>query len=65
MLNNIENKVESDDFSQIKRVENCAMCDAMAQLLCRVAQLFWWGERPREPFPEPIFHSTPNQTSVL
>jgi hypothetical protein len=32
MLNNIENKGEFDDFSQIGRMKNCAMSDAVAQL---------------------------------
>ncbi|HEY5043566.1 MAG TPA: hypothetical protein VIK53_16365 [Verrucomicrobiae bacterium] len=32
ILNSIENKGKSDDFSQIKSMENCATGDAMAQL---------------------------------
>ena len=32
MLNNIENKGEFDDLSQIKRMKNCAIRDAVAQL---------------------------------
>jgi len=32
MLNNLENKGETDDLSQIKRTKNCAIGDAVAQL---------------------------------
>jgi hypothetical protein len=32
MLNNLENKGESGDFSQMKRIRNCAIRDAVAQL---------------------------------
>jgi len=32
MLNNIENKGESGDLTQIMRAKNCAIRDAVAQL---------------------------------
>jgi hypothetical protein len=32
MLNNLENKGEYDDSSQIRQMKNCAIGDAVAQL---------------------------------
>jgi hypothetical protein len=39
-LNNLENKRESKDFSQINRAENCAICDVVAQFKMKWRSLF-------------------------
>jgi hypothetical protein len=48
-LNNIENKGEFDGLSQIAQMKNCAIRDAVAQRMCRMALHFWWGEATDKP----------------
>ena len=59
MLNNIEKKGKFGDSSQTDQRENCAIGDAVAQRMCRMAQSAGGASVPASRSPK--LFSTPNQ----
>ncbi len=59
ILNNIENKGEFDGLSQITQMKNCAIGDAVAQRMCRMAQSAGGASVPASRSPK--LFSAPNQ----